>query len=166
MNRAQKWENSTFSLLMLFLPDPPVSFQKLLVIPTGEPAQRAKRDWMAMLMKAFGTDWSVPQWCGLLRPKRINGGIFSLWIPVCLFGRWYQSYAQTWARGSNESTQNYPISTLKMIRLVCVCFSNAGDWTQGLPIPGECFTTELQLQHPCSSASLLSSSSSIRSLIS
>lgn len=111
---------------MLFLPHPPVSFQKLLVIPTREPAQRAKRDWMAMLMKAFGTDWSVPQWCGLLRPKRINGGIFSLWIPVCLFGRWYQSYAQTWARGSNESTQNYPISTLKMIRLVLCVFLMLG----------------------------------------
>lgn len=165
MNRARHRSERTQPSAFL-LPHPLVSFQKLLVIPTGEPAQRAKRDWMAMLMKAFGTDWSVPQWCGLHGPKRINGGIFSRWIPVYLFGRWYQNYAQTWARGSNENTRNYPISTLKMIRLVCVCFSNARDWTRGLPIPGECFTTELQLQHPCSSASLLSSSSSIPSLIS
>lgn len=114
-HRSKRTQPSAF-----LLPHPLVSFQKLLVIPTGEPAQRAKWDWMAMLMKAFGTDWSVPRWCGLHGPKRING-IFSWWIPVYLFGRWYQSYAQTWARGSNENTRNYPISTLKIIRLVCVC---------------------------------------------
>lgn len=88
--------------------------------------------------------------------KRINGGIFSWWIPVCLLGRWYQSYAQTWARGSNEKTQNYPISALKMIRLVF--FPMLGVEHGASPIPGKCFITELQPQHPCSSAFLLSSS--------
>lgn len=50
--------------------------------------------------------------------KRINGGIFWWWIPVCLFKRGYQSCAQTWARGSNERTQNHSISALKFISLV------------------------------------------------